>query len=76
MKYLFIIIIKFYKLIISPYMGNNCRYLPTCSEYSIAALQEHGLILGLYYAAKRIFSCHPLGGHGHDPVPKKLTKDF
>ena len=70
-----IFLIKVYQLILSPFLNSNCRYLPTCSEYSITALQEHGLILGLYYATKRIFSCHPLGGHGHDPVPKKLMKD-
>ena len=70
-----IFLIKAYQLILSPFLKSNCRYLPTCSEYSIAALQEHGLILGLYYATKRIFSCHPLGGRGHDPVPKKLMKD-
>ena len=70
-----IFLIKTYQLILSSFLKSNCRYLPTCSEYSITALQEHGLILGLYYATKRIFSCHPLGGHGHDPVPKKLMKD-
>ena len=70
-----IFLIKTYQLILSPFLKSNCRYLPTCSEYSITALQEHGLILGLYYATKRIFSCHPLGGHGHDPVPKKIMKD-
>ena len=68
--------IKLYQFTISPFLKTNCRYLPTCSEYSITALQEHGLILGLYYATKRIFSCHPLGGRGHDPVPKKSNKSL
>ena len=73
---LFILIIKFYKYFISPYFLSNCRYLPTCSEYSINALQVHGLIKGLYYSSKRIIRCHPLGGQGFDPVPKKTTKEF
>ena len=75
MKYLFIIIIKFYKLIISPYMGNNCRYLPTCSEYFIDCVNEYGILKGVVKGLKRIFSCHPIkilgGGEGFDPVKKK-----
>ena len=75
MKYLFIIIIKFYKLIISPYMGNNCRYLPTCSEYFIDCVNEYGILKGVVKGTKRIFSCHPIkilgGGDGFDPVKKK-----
>ena len=75
MKYLFIIIIKFYKLIISPYMGNNCRYLPTCSEYFIDCVNEYGILKGVVKGTKRIFSCHPIkilgGGEGFDPVKKK-----
>ena len=69
-----IIIIKAYQLLLSPILKNNCRYLPTCSEYSIAALKEHGLLNGFYYSLKRILKCHPLGGHGYDPVPKKTNK--
>jgi len=69
-----IIIIKAYQLIISPILKNNCRYLPSCSEYSILAFKEHGLLIGFYYSLKRIFKCHPLGGNGYDPVPKKIKK--
>ena len=72
---LLIFTIRLYQLILSPFLKPNCRYLPSCSEYSIAALKEHGLIVGLFYSAKRILSCHPFGGHGYDPVPKKFTKD-
>ena len=61
--------IRIYQITISSFLKSNCRYLPTCSEYSIYALKEHGLILGIYYSIKRIASCHPLGGHGYDPVP-------
>ena len=71
----FILLIKIYQLTLSSLLKSHCRYLPTCSEYAITALKEHGLIIGLYYSTKRLLSCHPFGGHGHDPVPKKLIKD-
>ena len=78
MKHLFILIIKFYKLVISPYLGNNCRYLPTCSEYFIDSLKEYGAIKGSIKGLKRISSCHPIkflgGGDGFDPVVKKKVK--
>lgn len=68
--YIFVAMFRFYQLAISPYLGaNKCRYTPTCSSYSIAALKKHGLFKGLYLAVKRILSCHPRGGHGYDPVP-------
>lgn len=70
----FILIIKSYKWFISPILKTNCRYLPTCSEYAILSLKEHGIIKGLYLAFKRIFSCHPYGSEGYDPVPKKIRK--
>ena len=73
--YLLILLIKIYQLLLSPLLKSNCRYLPTCSEYAITALKEHGLFIGIYYSIKRIFSCHPLGGNGYDPVPKKLIKN-
>ena len=72
---LLIFTIRLYQLTLSPFLKPNCRYLPSCSEYSIAALKEHGLIVGLFYSAKIIFSCHPFGGHGYDPEPKKFIKD-
>lgn len=73
-------IIKIYKLLVSPYIGPSCRYLPTCSEYFIDSLKEHGLFLGVCKGTKRILSCHPLkilgGGSGFDPVKKnKGTKN-
>ena len=71
----FVILIKIYQLFFSPILKLNCRYLPSCSEYSIIALKEHGLIKGLYYSIKRILSCHPLGSQGYDPVPNKIKKD-
>ena len=60
-----------YRYTISPFLGNNCRYQPTCSEYTIEALREHGAFRGSLLAAKRISRCHPWGGSGYDPVPGK-----
>lgn len=67
----FILLVRFYQLAISPWLGSNCRYQPTCSAYMIDALKEHGLLKGLWLGTKRIGRCHPWGGHGYDPVPKK-----
>ncbi len=68
--------IKAYKYLISPLLGNSCRYLPTCSEYSIDALKEYGFFKGLLVSIKRILSCHPIkflgGGEGFDPVKKEM----
>ncbi|WP_430816694.1 membrane protein insertion efficiency factor YidD [Carboxylicivirga sp. RSCT41] len=61
--------VKLYQWFISPVLGASCRYTPTCSQYTIEALKKHGPIKGLYLAIKRILSCNPWGGHGHDPVP-------
>ena len=68
-------IIKSYQYLMSPILGNKCRYLPTCSEYFVESLKTHGLLKGLTLGIKRIFSCHPIkflgGGQGLDFVPKK-----
>jgi len=68
-------IIKFYQYVLSPYLGNNCRYLPTCSEYFIESIKEFGLLKGSFFGLKRILSCHPIkilgGGEGFDPIKKK-----
>ena len=66
-----ILIIRLYQLFISHLLGQNCRYLPTCSEYSVKSLKEHGLFRGSILSIKRISKCHPWGSHGFDPVPKK-----
>ena len=70
----FILFVRFYQLAISPWLGSNCRYQPTCSSYMIEALKEHGLIKGLWLGTKRISRCHPWGASGYDPVPKKNKK--
>jgi len=79
MKFLTKILIKLikgYKFLISPLIGDSCRYFPTCSEYSIEALKTYGLLKGSYLSLKRIFSCHPVkflgGGEGFDPVNKDM----
>jgi putative membrane protein insertion efficiency factor len=69
MKHLFIGLVRFYQLAISPYFPPRCRYQPTCSAYSIEALQKHGALKGGWLALKRIGRCHPWGGTGYDPVP-------
>jgi len=63
-------LVRFYRYAISPLIGANCRFEPTCSSYAIEALQVHGVLKGSLLAARRIGRCHPWGGSGYDPVPK------
>ena len=64
--------IHIYRLFISPLTGKNCRFEPTCSEYSLTALKTHGVVYGLYLSIKRILKCHPFSRYsGYDPVPSK-----
>ena len=70
--YILIKLIKCYQFLISPLLGQSCRYLPTCSEYSIEALRTYGFFKGLFLSVKRIFSCHPWGRGGFDPVKKEM----
>ena len=76
LTYILIKLIKGYKFLISPLLGQSCRYFPTCSEYSIEALKTFGFFKGLYLSLKRILSCHPIkflgGGEGFDPVNKDM----
>lgn len=62
-------LIRFYQIFLSPYMGRQCRYTPTCSNYALEALQKYGLLKGSWLAIRRIFRCAPWGGSGYDPVP-------
>jgi putative membrane protein insertion efficiency factor len=66
-----IFLIRLYQVTLSPFIGRSCRYLPTCSNYGIAALQKHGALRGTWLTVKRVCSCHPWGGSGYDPVPDK-----
>lgn len=62
-------LVRLYRLLLSPWLGSNCRFQPTCSSYAIEALQVHGVLRGTWLAARRIGRCHPWGGSGYDPVP-------
>jgi len=70
-----LVLVWLYRLTISPWLGANCRYQPTCSEYALEALREHGAFRGTWLAARRIGRCHPWGGSGYDPVPGKQDDD-
>tara|TARA_B100000965_G_scaffold392287_1_gene401669 strand:- start:1416 stop:1673 length:258 start_codon:yes stop_codon:yes gene_type:complete len=74
--FVIILIIKFYQLLVSPILKTNCRYIPTCSEYSILSIKEHGILKGIYMSVLRILSCHPFGKGGYDPIKKKTKKEF
>ncbi len=63
--------VRAYRLILSPWVGFNCRYQPTCSAYALEALEKHGALKGSALAAARICRCHPWGGSGYDPVPDR-----
>jgi putative membrane protein insertion efficiency factor len=65
----FMLLIKLYQWIISPWLGPKCRFTPTCSQYALEAFQKYGLFKGFWLSVKRIGRCHPWGGSGHDPVP-------
>ncbi|MGJ1409938.1 membrane protein insertion efficiency factor YidD [Sphingobacterium thalpophilum] len=68
-SFFFLTIIRFYQLFLSPFLGANCRYTPTCSQYGKEAIVKYGPFKGGLMALKRIIRCNPWGGHGHDPVP-------
>lgn len=65
----FVGLVLLYRIALSPWLGANCRFQPTCSEYAIEALREHGLFRGGLMAVRRILRCHPWGSSGYDPVP-------
>ena len=66
----FIWLISIFQRLISPLVGPCCRFHPTCSEYAKEALENHGLVMGIWLTIKRLSKCHPLGGSGFDPVPR------
>jgi putative membrane protein insertion efficiency factor len=63
--------IKLYRLLLSPLLGHNCRFSPSCSEYALTAIEQYGVIKGSSLAVKRLSKCHPWGSSGHDPVPER-----
>ena len=66
-----VFLVRAYKVVLSPLMGNCCRFEPTCSSYCIEALRMHGAIRGVWLTAKRLIRCRPFGSSGYDPVPRK-----
>lgn len=72
---IFILPIKIYQWFISPLLGQNCRHEPTCSQYTIEAIQEWSVFKGAILGGKRLSKCHPWGTFGYDPVPKKMNNE-
>ena len=71
MKWILIKLLKGYKKYISPHLGNNCRFTPTCSEYAMEAIEIHGSIKGIFLTTWRFLRCNPFGKVGYDPPPEK-----
>jgi len=61
--------VRAYQLVLSPWLGQHCRFAPSCSAYAAEAIRRHGVLVGTWYALRRLARCHPWGGSGHDPVP-------
>ena len=66
--------VRFYRYFLSPWLGNVCRFEPTCSRYALDALDQHGAAVGTYLAARRVLRCRPWCDGGHDPVPTATSK--
>ena len=73
MPRLIMFLIKIYSYALSPFLGRNCRFYPSCSSYTIEAIEKHGLVYGFYLAIKRLACCHPWHSGGYDPVPSSKT---
>jgi putative membrane protein insertion efficiency factor len=69
MKWFLLLLVKFYRGFISPLLPPSCRYVPTCSEYALIAIEKYGAIKGGWLSLKRILRCHPWHEGGYDPVP-------
>jgi putative membrane protein insertion efficiency factor len=76
MKRVLIAIVKGYRLLLSPWLGSACRFMPTCSVYSLEALEKHGALAGSYLTVARLARCHPWCAGGHDPVPVEKPRLF
>jgi len=76
MRRLLMAMVRGYQLLLSPWLGNSCRFEPTCSNYALQALQRHGAAVGGYLALKRIARCHPWCDGGHDPVPDMPPREL
>ncbi|PIU45497.1 MAG: membrane protein insertion efficiency factor YidD [Ignavibacteriales bacterium CG07_land_8_20_14_0_80_59_12] len=69
MKYLLVLFVRSYQILLSPVLPNSCRFYPTCSHYSVEALRKHGALRGSYLTVRRILRCNPFNPGGYDPVP-------
>ena len=68
-----LLLIRFYQLVLSPYVPSACRYQPTCSQYAFEAIERFGVVKGIWLAARRILRCTPAHTGGFDPVPEKAA---
>jgi putative membrane protein insertion efficiency factor len=66
---LLVFLVRVYQVALSPWLGSACRFEPSCSQYAVGAIEQHGAVRGTWLVAKRLGRCHPLGGIGYDPVP-------
>lgn len=66
-------LIRLYQLVLSPFTGGACRFVPSCSAYAIDAVRQHGALKGVLLSIRRLARCHPLGGWGLDPVPERRS---
>lgn len=74
---LFVYLVRGYQLLLSPFLGNNCRFYPTCSNYMIEAIELHGVLRGLWLGIRRLSRCHPYHEGGVDPVPgSELEREY
>ena len=76
MKTLILTLLKIYKFLISPFLGNNCRFFPSCSDYAYEVITEKGVIKGSILAIKRLTKCHPWGRSGYDPAVKQKKENI
>lgn len=74
MRNVLTLVIRTYQLLLSPFLGNHCRFYPSCSQYAIEAIEEHGPLRGAWLALRRVLRCHPWRPGGVDPVPKVTKK--
>jgi hypothetical protein len=76
MRTLLIAFVQLYRWFLSPLLGRNCRFYPSCSSYALEALERHGAVQGTWLATRRVCRCHPWNPGGYDPVPEPITDPF
>ena len=76
MRTLLIFFVQLYRWFVSPLLGQNCRFHPSCSSYALEALEHHGAVQGSWLAARRVCRCHPWNPGGYDPVPEPISDPF